>query len=102
MRTSPPAGFLGTGYSHFRDKHLLLRESADFELVGLCEEDATVRARGPAGARWLTRGELLEAAEVVVVESGVREHARFAKLALEAGRHVHVKPPATPWRRFGN
>lgn len=95
------AGFLGTGYSHFRDKHALLRDSPDFELVGLCEEDADIRAQGPAGARWLTREELLATAEVIIVESAVRDHARHARLAIEAGRHVHLeKPPAATLREF--
>ena len=95
------AGFLGSGYSHFRDKHALLRASADFELVGLCEEDAAVRARGPADARWLTQAQLLAEAEVVVVESAVHDHARFARLALAAGRHVHLeKPPADTLAAF--
>lgn len=96
-----PAGFHGTGHAHFRDKHALLRDSPDFDLVGLCEEDPAVRARGPADARWLTREELLAAAEVVVVEGAVRDHARHARLALEAGRHVHLeKPPAPTLREF--
>lgn len=95
------AGFLGTGYSHFRDKHALLKDSPDFELVGLCEEDADVREKGPADARWLTREELLAAAEVIIVESAVRDHSRHARLALEAGRHVHLeKPPAATLREF--
>lgn len=95
------AGFLGTGYSHFRDKHALLKDSADFELVGLCEEDADVRAKSPADARWLTPEELLAAAEVIIVESAVRDHARHARLALEAGKHVHLeKPPAATLREF--
>lgn len=95
------AGFLGTGYSHFRDKHALLRDSPDFELVGLSEADAGVRAKGPVDARWLTQEELLATAEVVIVESAVRDHARHARLALEAGRHVHLeKPPAATLREF--
>jgi predicted dehydrogenase len=90
-----PVGFLGTGYSHFAEKHRLLRQSAEFEVVGLCEEDAEVRARGPAEGPWLTPAELFRQAHVVVVESAVRHHARDARRALEAGCHVHVeKPPA--------
>lgn len=88
-------GFLGTGYSHFAAKYELLRQSSEYELVGLCEEDAEVRARGPAGARWLTVNELFDQAEVVVVESAVKHHARDARRALAAGCHVHLeKPPA--------
>ncbi|HMO64358.1 MAG TPA: Gfo/Idh/MocA family oxidoreductase, partial [Verrucomicrobiota bacterium] len=92
------AGFLGTGYSHFRDKHALLGDSPDFELVGLCEEDAAIRAQGPAEARWLTQEELLAKAEVIIVESAVRDHARHARLALEAGRGVELgkTPPPAP------
>jgi len=95
------AGFLGTGYSHFRDKHHLVSESNDWRLVGLCEEDAAVRAKGPDGARWLSAEQLFAEAEVVVVESAVKDHARDAKRALLAGRHVHVeKPPADTLEGF--
>ena len=88
-------GFLGTGYSHFRDKHTLISTASDWHLVGLCEEDATVRAKGPEGARWLSAEQLFAEAEVIVVESAVKDHARDARRALLANRHVHVeKPPA--------
>jgi predicted dehydrogenase len=88
-------GFLGTAHSHFREKHKVVLESADWRLVGLCEEDERVRAKGPAGARWLDADPLFAEAEAVVVESAVHHHARDAKRALLAGKHVHVeKPPA--------
>jgi predicted dehydrogenase len=94
-------GFLGTLYSHFRDKHKLISESDDWQLVGLCEEDAAVRAQGPDGARWLSAEQLFAEAEVVVVESAVKDHARDAKRALLANRHVHVeKPPADTLEGF--
>ena len=88
-------GFLGTAYSHFNEKLKVVRESTDLELVGLCEEDEAVRAKGPKDARWLTRQQLFAEAEIVVVESAVKDHARHAGLALRAAKHVHVeKPPA--------
>jgi predicted dehydrogenase len=88
-------GFLGTGHSHFREKHKVVLESADWKLVGLCEENEATRAKGPAGARWMDVEQLFGEAEVVVVESAVEHHARDAKRALLAGKHVHVeKPPA--------
>lgn len=88
-------GFLGISHSHFREKHKVVLESADWKLVGLCEGDEAIRAKGPAGSRWLDAEQLFAEAEVVVVESSVQNHARDAKRALLAGKHVHVeKPPA--------
>ena len=94
-------GFLGIGHSHFREKHKVVLESADWRLVGLCEEDQNIRAKGPVGSRWLDPGQLFAEAEVVVVESAVQHHARDAKRALLAGKHVHVeKPPADSLDEF--
>jgi len=92
-------GFLGTGYSHFAAKYQLLRNSPDYTVVGLCEEEDSVRAQGPTDARWWTAAELFRSAEVIVVESAVRNHAPDARRALAAGCHVHVeKPPADSQR----
>jgi hypothetical protein len=45
--------------------------------------------------RFLRRKHMFKECAVVAVESAVRDHARHARLALEAGKHVHVeKPPA--------
>ena len=88
-------GFLGTAHSHFREKLKVVRESPDFDLIGLCEEDEPVRTKGPADVRWMTRQALFGATDVIVVESAVRDHAAHAKAALLAGKHVHLeKPPA--------
>ena len=94
-------GFLGISHSHFKEKHRLLANTDGWNLVGLCEEDASVRAQGPAGAQWLSAEELFAKAEVVVIESAVQHHARDAKRALLAGKHVHVeKPPADSMEGF--
>lgn len=88
-------GFLGVSYPHFAAKYKLLSESPDWEVVGLCEEDAAVRAHGPADTRWLEAKQLFAEAEVIVIESALRDHGRDALRALAAGCHVHVeKPPA--------
>ncbi len=94
-------GFLGTGYSHFKEKHKVILESPIWHLIGLCEEDDAVRAKGPADARWMSAKELFENVDVVIVESAVAHHARDAKRALQAGKHVHVeKPPADSLEGF--
>jgi predicted dehydrogenase len=62
----------------------------------VCDESAAGRKicenlRAPL----ISRTELFRRAEVVAVESDVRDHAAHALLALEAGKHVHLeKPPA--------
>lgn len=96
--TPPPRiklGFLGTAHSHFKEKLKVVRESPDFDLVGLCEEDGAIRATGPGDARWIPRDALFAAADVVVVESAVKDHASHARAALLAGKHVHVEKPPT-------
>ena len=93
-------GFLGVAHSHALEKFRILRDSADYELIGVCEE--LEKARGPftkLGAKFVSQNDLLDGAELVVVESAVRDHARHAKLALAADKHVHVeKPPAATMR----
>jgi predicted dehydrogenase len=89
-------GFLGGAHSHGLAKWKIINASPDFELLGIAEESAEVRSQyEKVGARFLSRDELLEAAEAIIVESAVRDHARDAKIALTAGKHLHVeKPPA--------
>lgn len=94
-------GILGTAYSHFAEKYKLLNRSPDWELVGICEEDSAVRARGPSDAQWLSAEELFARADVIAVESAVPDHSRDALRALKAGKHVHVeKPPSLALREF--
>src|SRR2546427_2186876 len=95
-------GFLGVAHSHAMEKVKVIRESAAFELVGICEESEKVREPyGKLGVRFISEEALLKECAVVAVESAVRDHARHAKLALEAGNHVHVeKPPADSLPRF--
>jgi predicted dehydrogenase len=96
-----PIGFLGTAHSHFKEKHKVIADAEGWQFAGLCEENDAVRAKGPAGARWLSADELFAKAEVVIVESAVQHHARDAKRALLAGKHVHVeKPPADTMEGF--
>lgn len=90
------AGFLGGAHSHAQDKWRLVRDSPDYELIGLSEESPTVRAEHERqGAKLVSSDELLTACEVIFVESAVADHERHALLALRAGKHVHLeKPPA--------
>ena len=91
-----PIGFLGVGRSHAAGKIKAVQESADWELIGVCEEDERLQGEyAQTGIPVLSREELLRRSQVVAVESLVQDHAGHAKLALAAGKHVHLeKPPA--------
>ncbi|NWG12036.1 MAG: Gfo/Idh/MocA family oxidoreductase [Acidobacteria bacterium] len=89
-------GFLGSAYSHAAPKLKLLRNHPDFELVGAWDDAPAVRAAAEKqGVRILSPEEVLAQCQVAAVESVVRDHARYARMALAAGKHVHLeKPPS--------
>ncbi len=91
-------GFLGAAHSHAEAKIKTVRDSPNFELAGVFETDLAIRsALEKAGVRMLTLDQLLgdKSIAVVAIESAVEPHAAHARLALEAGKHVHIeKPPS--------
>ena len=95
-------GFLGMAHSHAAGKLSAAQSSAEWELIGICEENAALRERfQKQGVRILSQEDLFREAQVIAVESAVRDHYRHAKAALTAGKHVHVeKPPATTLAEF--
>jgi predicted dehydrogenase len=96
--------FLGGAHTHSAQKAALARDSPRWELAGLAEDDPAVRARYEKdGFPLLTRKQVLEDASirVVAVGSAVPDHARDARQALEAGKHLHLeKPPATNMKDY--
>ena len=95
---------LGGGHGHAMAVVDTVRQSAEWELAGICEPDPAVMARyEKAGVPALTRSQVLEDAsiKVVAVESFVWDLAAGAKAALEAGKHIHLdKPPAPSMEEF--
>jgi predicted dehydrogenase len=95
------AAVLGIGHSHASGKVGVLQASEDFELVGVCEPDEAVRkSRGNDAAykevTWLGLDAVLgdESIQLIVIETHVWENLRYAAMAVEAGKHVHLdKPP---------
>ena len=77
-------------------KLALLRNHPDFELVGVWDDDPKIREQvAGQGIEVLSQDEVLARSEVIAVESAVRDHAQHARIALTAGRHVHLeKPPS--------
>ncbi len=97
-------GFFGGSHSHAWAKVQIALRSPRYELAGIWEPDAALRAKyEAAGAPALSRGRILDDAsiQVIAVESDVMDHAAHAQLALDAGKHVHLeKPPADTLEKF--
>ena len=96
--------FLGGSHSHAFAKAKVAQQSPDYELVGVWEEDPKVMAEYTAiGIKAVKPDEVLKdtSIQAIAVESAVKDHAKHALMALEAGKHVHVeKPPADTMAAF--
>lgn len=89
-------GFLGCRHSHGLPKVKLALGSADWECAGVFEPDAAAgAAAAKLGARLLTPEQVLAGSEVVAVECDAKDRYRLAKMALEAGKHIHIEKPPT-------
>ncbi len=91
---------IGTGHAH-ANKLSVYAESDEWEVVGLVEEDPELRAaaeKHPLYGRFpflsLQEGLGIPGLRVVGVETRVRDLLRYARLAVEAGCHVHLDKPA--------
>jgi len=94
------AGFLGLSHSHAGAKLRIVQNHPAFSLVGATEESADVQKAYP-GVHWMAQEELFNSSEVIFVESPVRNHARNALAALQAGKNVHLeKPPSVQYREL--
>jgi predicted dehydrogenase len=89
-------GFLGAAYSHAPPKLALLKNHPDYDLVGIWDDDPKVRDQmAGQGIPVLSAEQVLERSTIIAVESVVRDHARYARMAVDAGKHVHLeKPPS--------
>jgi predicted dehydrogenase len=101
MKSAIRAGLLGTGHGHALGKLHVLRVSPDWECVGDCEPDGTLKAQRQqeqawAGVRWLSEDELLEDDTIgmVAVESDVPRLLPLARKVIDAGKHIHLDKPA--------
>jgi predicted dehydrogenase len=93
-------GQIGVGHAH-ASKLSVYRASADYEVVGICEEDPVLRGRAESqaayrGLTWMTRDELLgqPGLEAVLVETRVRDALEAAEACVAVGKHVHLDKPA--------
>jgi predicted dehydrogenase len=93
-------GQIGVGHAH-AEKVTVYRRSDEYEVVGIVEPDAELRAGAEGlsafkGLPWMTQEQLLNVPglEAVVVETRVRDLLNTAETCVAAGKHVHLDKPA--------
>ena len=93
-------GQIGVGHAH-ASKLSAYRASNDYEVVGIVEPNAELRAQAErdetfSGLPWMTVEQLLNVPglQAVLVETKVRDLLDTAALCIAAGKHVHLDKPA--------
>jgi predicted dehydrogenase len=93
-------GQIGVGHAH-ASKLGVYRESTEYEVVGIVEPDAGLRAEAekqPAyrDLKWMAEDELLKTPGLaaVLVETRVRDLLNTAERCIAAGKHIHLDKPA--------
>lgn len=94
---------IGIGHDHAWGKAQAIRRSADMELVGAFEPDAAEWGRQQARGFFTDVLPLSEvdvfndkAIPVVFIETVPRDNLRWARRALEYGKHVHLDKAPSP------
>ena len=93
-------GQIGIGHNHGSEKMRAVRKFPElFEVIGWCEEDEDwISKRGGLdvyrGIPRLGREELLERAEVMLIETDVWRMMEAARACVERGIHIHLDKPA--------
>jgi predicted dehydrogenase len=101
-------GLLGTRHSHTAGKLKAMRDSPDYQVVAVCENDATARERASKnplfeGLRWVSEDDLLgdKSLDLIVVQCSVWEALPWGSKVIAADKHLHLeKPPGNEWEPF--
>lgn len=101
-------GILGTQHSHLLGKLKAMKNSADYQVVSICEPDAEAAARAKQnpsfeGLRWVGEEEMLSdnSLNLIVVECRPWDALPFGRKVVAAGKHLHLeKPPGNQWAPF--
>jgi len=93
-------GQIGTGHAHASGKMGTIRKSEDFEVVGIVEPDAELRAKAEKsptyqGVPWMTEEQLLNTPglQAVAIETQVKDLVPTATRCIAAGKHIHLDKP---------
>ena len=94
-------GQIGIGHNHGEKKMLGARKFPElFEIVGYAEENERwVEKRGElSGYEGLARmsvEEVIEKSDAILIESDVWDLTKYAKMCVDAGKHIHMDKPAS-------
>ena len=94
-------GQIGIGHNHGEGKMLAVRKFPElFEIVGYAEENPRwVEKRGRLGGYGdlprLSVEEVIEKSDAILIESDVWDLTKYAKLCVDAGKHIHMDKPAS-------
>ncbi len=94
-------GQIGIGHNHGEAKMAAARKFPDlFEIVGYAEENEDwVEKRGNLraykGLKRMSVEEIIGKSDAVLIESDVWNLTHYAKLCVDAGKHIHMDKPAS-------
>lgn len=94
-------GQIGIGHNHGEGKMKTVRKFPElFEIVGYAEENEEwVEKRGKLDCykdlKRMSVEEIIEKSDAILVESDVWNLTRYAKMCIEAGKHIHMDKPAS-------
>lgn len=94
-------GQIGIGHNHAEAKMLAVRKFPElFEVVGYAEEnEGWIEKRGHfkgyEGIPRLTVDEVISRSDAVLVECDVCDLTKYAKMCVDAGKHIHMDKPAS-------
>ncbi|MBE6588593.1 MAG: Gfo/Idh/MocA family oxidoreductase [Ruminococcaceae bacterium] len=94
-------GQIGIGHNHGEAKLLAVRKFPElFEVVGYAEEnerwiEKRGNNKGYEGLPRLSVEELIARSDAVLLESDVWDLTKYAKMCVDAGKHMHMDKPAS-------
>lgn len=94
-------GQIGIGHNHGGAKMLAVRKFPElFEVIGYAEENERwIEKRGNSecyeGLCRLSVEEVIKQSDAVLIESDVWDLTKYAKMCVDAGKHIHMDKPAS-------
>ena len=94
-------GQIGIGHNHGVSKMLSVRKFPElFEVIGYAEEnerwiEKRGHLKGYEGVPRLSVNEIIERSDAVLIESDVWDLTKYAKMCIDAGKHIHMDKPAS-------